>query len=40
MMQLPPTLELIHASRREESIPFVEAASWSLNPWALLNLFS
>ena len=39
MMQLLPTLELIHASRREESIPFVEAASWSLNPWTLLNLF-
>lgn len=36
-VQLLPTLELIQSSRRQEGIPFVEASSWSLNPWALLN---
>lgn len=36
-VQLLPTLELIQSSRRQEGIPFVEASSWSLDPWALLN---
>jgi hypothetical protein len=37
-IQLLPTLELILQSRRRESISYPEAASWSLNPWTLINL--
>jgi hypothetical protein len=37
--QLIPTVELLINSRRHEPIPYKEAASWSLNPWALVNLF-
>lgn len=37
-VQLLPTIELILQSRRQEPISYQEAASWSLNPWALINL--
>jgi hypothetical protein len=37
-VQLLPAIELIFQSRRQESIPYQEAASWSLNPWSLVNL--
>ena len=37
-VQLLPAIELILQSRRQESIPYQEAASWSLNPWSLVNL--
>ena len=37
-VQLLPAIELILQSRRQESIPYQEAASWSLNPWRLVNL--
>ncbi|MBM4297564.1 MAG: hypothetical protein FJ143_07465, partial [Deltaproteobacteria bacterium] len=39
MVQLLPMWELGKLSRRQLSIPFVEATMWSLNPWRLLNLF-
>lgn len=37
-VQILPTAELILSSRRQEGIPFIEAAGWSLHPWTLLNL--
>lgn len=38
MAQLLPTIELFLESRRQEPMPYAEAASWSLHPMALLNL--
>jgi len=37
-VQLLPAFELICQSRRQESIPYQEAANWSLKPWSLVNL--
>jgi hypothetical protein len=39
MAQLLPTIELLGESRRQEPIPYLEAANWSLNPFNLVNLF-
>jgi hypothetical protein len=38
MVQLLPTIELVLESRRQEPIPYAEAANWSLRPLSLLNL--
>ena len=37
-VQLLPAIELVFHSRRQQPIQFAEAATWSLNPWSLLNL--
>jgi hypothetical protein len=39
MVQVLPTLELLMESRGRNPIPYSEAASWSLSPVSLINLF-
>ena len=39
MVQVAPSLELLSASWRSESIPYAKAVVWSLDPWRLINFF-
>jgi len=39
MVQILPTIELFQQSWRSETIPYVKATAWSLNPLSLVNLF-
>jgi hypothetical protein len=38
-VQLLPTTELLHESRRPQALPYAEASGWSLHPLGILNLF-